>query len=51
MILLGSSDIMKETDQFLTNQILLKEREVLYGVEDGRIDEDGSIETMGGKGG
>ena len=51
MISLGSSDIMKETDQFLTDQILLKEREVLYGVEDGGIGEDGSVERMGGEGG
>ena len=48
---LGSCDIMKETDQFLTDQILLEQREVLYGVEDGGIGEDGGIERMGGKGG
>ena len=51
MIPLGSSDIMKETDQFLTDQILLEEREVLYSVEDGGIGEDGGIERMGGRGG
>ena len=51
VIALGSSDIMKETDQFLTDQILLEQREVLYGVEDGGIGEDGGVERMGGKGG
>ena len=51
MIPLGRSDIMKETDQFLTDQILLKERKVLYGVEDDGIGKDGGIERMGGKGG
>ena len=45
MIPLGSSNIMKETDQFLTDQILLKEREVLYGVEDGSVK---VIEWLGG---
>ena len=48
---LNSSNIMKETDQFLTDQILLEEREVLYGMEDGRTGEDGGVERMGGKGG
>ena len=51
MVLLGGGDIMKETDQFLTDQVFLKEREVLYGMEDGGIGEDGSVERMGGKGG
>ena len=51
VIALGSSDIMKETDQFLTDQVFLKEREVLYGMEDGGIGEDGGVERMGGKGG
>ena len=51
MVPLGRSDIMKEMDQFLTNQILLEEREVLYGVEDDGIGEDGSVERMGGEGG
>ena len=51
MIPLGRSDIMKETDQFLTDQILLKERKVLYGVEDDGIGKDGGIERMGGEGG
>ena len=51
MVPLGSCDIMKETDQFLTDQILLEQREVLYGMEDGGIGEDGGVERMGGKGG
>ena len=51
VIPLGRSDIMKETDQFLTDQVFLKEREVLYGMEDGGIGEDGGVERMGGKGG
>ena len=48
---MGRSDIMKETDQFLTDQILLEKRKVLYGVEDNRIGENGGIERMGGEGG
>ena len=48
---MGSCDIMKEMDQFLTDQILLEQREALYGVEDGGIGEDGGVERMGGKGG
>ena len=51
MVSLGCCDIMKETDQFLTDQIFLEKRKVLYGVEDGGIGEDGSVERMGGKGG
>ena len=51
MVSLGSSDVMKETDQFLTDQVFLVEGEVLYGMEDGGIGEDGGIERMGGKGG
>ena len=48
MVSLGRGDVMEEADQFLTDQILLEEREVLYGVEDGGIGEDGGIERMGG---
>ena len=44
-------DIMEETDQLLTNQILLEQREIFYGMEDGGIGEDGGIKRMGGKGG
>ena len=44
-------NVMKETDQFLADQILLEKREVLYGVEDGGIGEDGGVKRMGGKGG
>ena len=51
MVSLGRGDIMKEADQFLTDQILLKEGEVLYGVEDSRIGKDGGVERMGSKGG
>ena len=51
MIPLGSRDIMGEADQFLTYQVFLEEREVLYSVEDGGIGEDGGIERMGGRGG
>ena len=42
---------MKETDQLLTNQIFLEQREILYGVEDSGIGEDGGVKRMGGKGG
>ena len=51
MVSLGCSDVMKEADQFLTDQILLKEGEVLYGMEDSRIGKDGGLERMGSKGG
>ena len=51
MVSLGCRDIMKEMDQFLTDQISLEKREVLYGVEDSGIGEDGGIERMGSKGG
>ena len=42
---------MKETDQLLTDQIFLEQREILYSVEDGGIGEDGGVKRMGGKGG
>ena len=42
---------MKETDQLLADQIFLEQREILYGVEDDRIDEDGGVKRMGSKGG
>ena len=51
MIPLGRSDIMKETDQLLTDQIFLEEGEVLYGVEDDGVGKDGGVERMGGEGG
>ena len=48
---MGCCDVMKEMDQFLTDQVFLEKREVLYGVEDGGIGEDGGVERMGSKGG
>ena len=50
MITLGSGDIMEKANQFLTDQVLMKTRKVLNGVEDDRIGKDGGIERMGGKG-
>ena len=51
MVSLCCHNVMKETDQFLADQILLEKREVLYGVEDSGIGEDGGVKRMGGKGG
>ena len=51
MVPLCGCDIMKETDQLLTDQVFLEQGEVLYGVEDGRTGEDGGVKRMGGKGG
>ena len=42
---------MKKTDQLLTNQIFLEQREIFYGMEDGGIGEDGGVKRMGSKGG
>ena len=42
---------MEKTYQLLTDQILLEQREVLYGAEDDGVGEDGGVERMGGKGG
>ena len=50
MVSLSGRDIMEEAYQFLANQVLMEEREVLNGMEDNGIGEDGSIERMGGKG-
>ena len=50
MVLLCGCDIMKEVDQLLADQIFLEQREILYGVEDGGIGEDGGIKRMGGEG-
>ena len=44
-------NIMKKTDQLLTNQIFLEQREIFYGMEDGGIGEDGGVKRMGSKGG
>ena len=51
MVSLCCRNIMEETDQLLADQILLEQREIFYGVEDGGIGEDGSVKRMGGKGG
>ena len=51
MVLLCHRDIMKETDQLLADQVFLEQGEVLYGVEDGGIGEDGGVKRMGGEGG
>ena len=51
VVSLCSSHIMEEADELLTNQIFLEQREILYGVEDGGIGEDGGIERMGSKDG
>ena len=51
MVSLCCRNIMEETDQLLADQILLEQREIFYGVEDGGIGEDGGIKRMGGKGG
>ena len=50
MVSLCCGDVMKQADQFLTDQVFMKERKVLYGVEDGGIGEDGGVERMGSKG-
>ena len=50
-VALGGRDVMEESNQLLTNQVLMKEREVLNGMEDDGIGEDGGIEWMGSKGG
>ena len=51
MVSLCCRNIMEETDQLLADQILLEQREIFYGVEDGGIGEDGGVKRMGGKGG
>ena len=51
MVPLRRCNIMEQTNQFLTDQIFLEQREILYGVEDDGVGEDGSIKRMGGKGG
>ena len=51
MVSLCCGDVMKQADQFLTDQVFMKERKVLYSVEDGGIGEDGGVERMGSKGG
>ena len=43
MISLGGRDIVKEANQLLANQVLMEKREVLDGVEDGWIGENGSV--------
>ena len=51
MVPLCCSNIMEQMNQFLTDQIFLEQREILYGVEDNGIGEDGGVKRMGGKGG
>ena len=51
MVSLCCCNIMEQTDQFLTDQIFLEQREILYGAEDDGVGEDGGVERMGGKGG
>ena len=51
MVSLSGSNVMEQTNQFLTDQIFLEQREILYCAEDDGIGEDGGIERMGGKGG
>ena len=43
-VALGGRDVMEESNQLLTNQVLMEEREVLDGMEDDGIGEDGGIE-------
>ena len=51
VVTLSGRHVVEEANQFLTDQILMEKREVLDGVEDDGIGEDGGIEQMGGKGG
>ena len=43
MVTLSGRDVMKQVDQLLANQVLMKERKVLNSTEDDGIGEDGSI--------
>ena len=51
MVSLCGSNVMKETDQLLADQVFLEQRKILYGMEDDGIGEDGGVKRMGGKGG
>ena len=51
MVPLHSCNIMEQTNQFLTDQIFLEQREILYGAEDDGTGEDGGVKRMGSKGG
>ena len=51
MVSLSGCNIMEQTNQFLTDQIFLEQREVFYGAEDDGVGKDGSVKRMGGKGG
>ena len=51
MIALGGRDVVKKANQLLANQVFMKKRKVLNGMEDDGIGEDGSVEGMGSKGG
>ena len=51
MISLCRCDIKKEADQLRADQIFLEQGEILYGVGDDGIGEDGGVKRMGGEGG
>ena len=51
VVSLSGSNVMEQANQFLTDQILLEQREILYGAEDDGVGEDGGVKRMGGKGG
>ena len=51
MVSLRCCNIMEQTNQFLTDQIFLEQREIFYGAEDDGVGEDGGVKRMGGKGG
>ena len=44
MVALGGRDILQKMNQLLANQVLMEERQVLDGMEDDGIGENGSIE-------
>ena len=51
MVSLSGSNVMEQANQFLTDQIFLEQREILYGAEDDGVGEDGGVKRMGSKGG
>ena len=51
MVPLRCCNIMEQTNQFLTDQIFLEQREILYGAKDDGTGKDGGVKRMGGKGG
>jgi hypothetical protein len=50
MVALSGRYVMEQAYQFLTNYVLLIEREVFDDAQDDGISEDGGIERMGGVG-